>query len=81
MKSNAKELLKEVILSSACSSLNVICNAVGRTFQLSGAVRRIIKLKFVKAYRRVSQRPKASRLGPYIQTALHGGKKQVKAWV
>ena len=50
MKSNAKELLKEVMLSSDCSSLNVICNAVGRNFQLSGAVRKIIELKLVKAY-------------------------------
>ena len=84
MKSNAKELLKEVMLSSEYSSWNVICNAVGGTFRPSGAVKKIIELKFVKANRvrnRISQRPKASRLTPYTQTALHGDKKQVKDWV
>ena len=44
MKSDEKELLKEVMFSSKCSSLDIICNADGGTFEFSGAVKTIIKL-------------------------------------
>ena len=77
--SDAKELLKKVTPRSECSSLNIVHNPVGETFQLGGAVKKIFELKFiVSASEHSLPKTQGIETEPYVQTALHGGKKQVK---
>ena len=67
-------------LRSECSSLNIVHNPVGdETFELGGAVKKIIELKIiVSASEHSLPKTQGIETEPYVQTALHGGKKQVK---